>query len=382
MKIALIRKKYYPERGGAEKVAAYFVQKFTERGHSVTVFAESFHSEETELFKWVKVPRGTGFSKTSSFHRQVQQTLNQNNRRQEFDIIYAMCRTFPVDVFRITEQLHSEWLSLSYSKWAWLNPRHRSILKLERETLNPANIGYVVANSELIKRQVIERFKFPEEQISIVHNGINREVYFPAAKGEKTEIRRKFKLEDRFICMFAASNFKMKGLAEAIKVIASLSEPLRKRIMLMVVGSDKPEPFLKVAETCGVGGNIIFTGMQKNIRNYYIASDLLLYPSHYETFGNICLEACACGIPVLTTKMVGASEMITDNRNGFVINSPSDIDKMAEFLAAYMELPASEHRKFSHNAVESSSDYNWNKHADDLEKIFQNIIARKTDGKK
>ena len=191
MKIALIRNKYSPGHGGAEKVAEKFVQHFIEKDHEITVFSEKFSGEESDKLKWRKVPRGTGLSKTTSFHRQVQNILNKDNCREEFDIIYTMCRTFPADIFRITEQLHCEWLSIGYSFLAKLNPRHLSILNLEKKTINPENIRHIVVISQLLKEQVVKRFDYPEEKVSLVSNGIDKKVYFPAKEGEKEEIKKK-----------------------------------------------------------------------------------------------------------------------------------------------------------------------------------------------
>ncbi|MFA6715207.1 MAG: glycosyltransferase family 4 protein [Victivallales bacterium] len=378
MKIALIRNKYSPGSGGAEKVAEKFVTHFTDRGHEITVFSEKFSGRESDKLKWRKVPRGSGMSKTSSFHRQVQNILSKDNCRDEFDIVYTMCRTFPADIFRVTEQLHYEWLPIGYSRLAKFNPRHRSILKLEQKTIDPVNMRYIIVNSKLLKEQVVKRFNYPEERISQVSNGVDRKVFFPAENGEKEEIKKRLHLSDRFVCIFVAANFKIKGLNEAIRAIAGLNEELRKRVTLLVVGKDKAKPFLELAEKLNVTENLVFAGKQSNMREYYIASDLLLYPSHYETFGNVILEACACGVPVLTTSMVGAAELIKDNQNGFLVKSAKKIDQITAFLEAYMELPESEHRKFAERALAATAGYTWEKHVSDLESIFKKVHQEKT----
>ncbi|MDD5727258.1 MAG: glycosyltransferase family 4 protein, partial [Victivallales bacterium] len=354
MKIALIRKKYAPEQGGAEKVAAEFVAHFIGRGHEITVFAEKFTAAETAELKWRKVPRGTGLSKTSAFHRQVQSILNKDDIRKQFDIIYTMCRTFPADIFRITEQLHSEWLPIGYSCLARLNPRHLSILALERKALMPQNIRHIIVNSQLLREQVIKDYKYPEEKVSLVSNGIDTGTFYPAEVGEKEQIKKKLHLSARFVCVFVAANFKIKGLGEAIRAIAGMNAELRKHLTLLVVGSDKPKPFMELAEKLGVTENLVFAGRQSKMREYYIAADLLLYPSHYETFGNVVLEACACGVPALTTRMVGAAELITDNKNGFLVKSAKKTDRISSILEAYFELPESEHEKFSARALKAT----------------------------
>lgn len=377
MKIALIRNKYSPGRGGAEKVAEKFVKYFIGRGHEITVFSEKFSGEESDKLKWHKVPRGSGLSKTTSFHRQVQNVLNKDNCRNEFDIVYTMCRTFPADIFRVTEQLHYEWMPIGYSSLARLNPRHFSILSLERKTIDPANMRHIVVNSKLLRDQVIKRFDYPEEKISLISNGIDKKVYFPAEEGEKDEMKKKLHLSDRFVCIFVAANFKIKGLNEAIRAIAGLDEETRKRVTLLVVGKDKPKLFLELAEKLNVTENLVFAGKQSQMRDYFIASDLLLYPSHYETFGNVILESCACGIPVLTTKMVGAAELIKDSKNGFLVKSAKKIDQMTSLLEAYMKLPESEHRKFAKNALSATENYTWTKHISDLEKLFEKVHQEK-----
>jgi len=78
MKIALVRNKYSPGSGGAEKVAEKFVTHFIERGHDITVFSEKFTGVESGKLKWQKVPKGSGLSKTTAFHRQVQGILNKD----------------------------------------------------------------------------------------------------------------------------------------------------------------------------------------------------------------------------------------------------------------------------------------------------------------
>ena len=377
MKIALIRNRYSPGRGGAEKVAEKFVKHFVARGHEITVFSEKFNGEESKKLKWQKVPQGRGFNKTTSFHRQVQNILNKDDCRDKFDIIYTMCRTFPADIFRITEQLHYEWLPIGYSCLARLNPRHFSILSLEKKTIDPANMRHIIANSQLLKEQVINSFDYPEEKVSLVSNGIDEKVYFPAKEGEKDEIKKKLHLSDRFVCVFVAANFKIKGLNEAIRAIAGLNEASRKRVTLLIVGKGKPKPFLELAEKLNVTENLIFAGKQSNMRDYYIASDLLLYPSHYETFGNVILESCACGVPVLTTKMVGAAELIKDNKNGFLVKSAKKIDRMTSILEAYIKLPESEHKKFAKRALSATKNYTWTKHVSDLEKIFEKVHKEK-----
>jgi len=377
MKIAFIRRKFDINGGGAEKVAANFVSEFISRGHSITVFAEKFNAEKNENLQWVKIPSSiiSLGSKTSDFHGNVQKKLKHSS----FDIVYSMCRTYPVDVFRVTEQLHAEWMPIQYSKFAKLNPRHRSILTLEKKLFNVENVRHVVTNSELVKKQINERFSYPSGNISVIRNGIDRKKFSPPqSSGEKLELRKKLGLPaNRFILLFVAGNFRIKGLEQAIMTLAGLNMGIRKNTILLVAGGDNPQRYIKQAESLGVENNIIFGGASRNMRDFYAASDMLFYPSMYEPFANVCLEASACALPVLTTALNGSSELFKNRTNGYIVSNHEKIEDMKKYITDFYNKSEQEKKAFSEASFKASEAYSWNKHAEELETLFGKILAQK-----
>jgi UDP-glucose:(heptosyl)LPS alpha-1,3-glucosyltransferase len=377
MRIALLRRKFNINGGGgAEKVAANFVREFISRGHSISVFSEEFEGETSEKLKWEKVPKtGFAFSKTAGFHKNAQKALKSH----EFDIVYSLCRTYPVDVFRVTEQLHSEWLPIYYSKLAEFNPRHRSILELEKKSLSPENTKRVVTNSELVKKQVVEKFNYPEERISVVRNGVDKKIFYPIqTPEEKVELKKKLSIpKDKTILLFAAGNFKIKGLEQAMRALAGISKESRDKTLLIALGGDNQEPYEILAQKLGLEGNLEFPGKKKNMRDYYSASDLLLYPSMYEPFANVCLEACACGLPVLTTRLNGSSELIKHGKNGYLLGKADELNKMSEYIEDFLGQSNEKKNEFSREAVKAAESCDWKKHADELECIFIELTGSK-----
>jgi len=378
LKIAFIRRKIDAAGGGAEKVAARFIEEFSRRGHRITFFGEEARnfSDRPLPCNWVKVPRrGLAFSPTVRFHGQVQKLLAR--RQSQFDIIYAMCRTFPADVFRVTEQLHIEWLRRNYSPLARLNPRHRGILKLEKRCFRPDRVRMVVTNSRLVMRQVIDCYDFPADRIRVVPNGVDRDKYYPVSGAlEKQALRRALGWpDDKLILLFAAVDFRTKRLDLAINALAGIEERLRRRMVLAVVGGDHPEPFRSQAAELGI--ETVFPGRASAMRQFYAAADLLYYPSPYEPFANVCLEAASCALPVLTTALNGSSELVEHGRGGYVVDSVEADAQIRAALNDFLELPEAARQEMGRAIQRAGQPYSWKFHADLLEEIFYQIREEK-----
>ena len=180
--------------------------------------------------------------------------------------------------------------------------------------------------------------------------------------------------------LFVATNYKIKGLEYAIETLALLEQKVRAKTLLFIIGNDNIKPYKKLAKLYGVENNVLFLGQKDNLRNYYASSDLLFFPSLGEPFANICLEAFACGLPVLTTALNGSSEIVTNGTNGFVVPSPFETKMMASLITEYYSLKPSEKNKFSNSALNASSlFYSWKNHVDDLEELFEEIQTESSD---
>ncbi|MFZ2655381.1 MAG: glycosyltransferase family 4 protein [Victivallales bacterium] len=375
MKIAVLRKDYNTRGGGAEMYAANICSGLVQRGHEVTVFSETFLGEGNKNIRHVRVKRSllSGFSRTSSFHRKVQKALRK--LQGDFDLVFALSRTFPSDVYRVTESLHAEWMKIRYHKWHRINPRHRGILKLEKGIFIPGNTRRVITNSELTRKQIQKNYGFPEYRITVVYNGVDHAKFCPCEnRKERSRIRRILEIpEDKFVLLFPAANFKIKGLDYALSTLSKLDKTLLERTLFVVAGGDKQEPYRKLAAKLGVAGNVRFEGRKENMREYYASADLLFYPTLYEPFANVCLEAFACSLPVLTTALNGSSEIIKDNINGFIVPDATEELLMARYIAKFAGFSESERCKFADSAYKTSLNYNWSKHVEQLERVFKNV---------
>ena len=79
-----------------------------------------------------------------------------------------------------------------------------------------------------------------------------------------------------------------------------------------------------------------FLGTNARIEEVYANADLLVHPAIYEPFSNACLEAVACGLPVVSSRINGASEVIVPGQNGAVVENPGDIASLAAAIEPFL----------------------------------------------
>jgi len=138
----------------------------------------------------------------------------------------------------------------------------------------------------------------------------------PASKEEHAVARAALNLQgDRFVFLFVGSGFERKGLDR-------LLETLPGKVLLLVVGKDRAESHYRAkADKLDLGDRVRFLGPQADVVLFYRAADAFVFPAIYEPFGNVVLEALACGLPVITSLQCGFEEFIEPGRNGWLVDA-------------------------------------------------------------
>ena len=313
LKLALIRRKF-AMTGGAELYLQRLLSALVKQGHDVHLFTESWHGQTAGVMVHPISVSGVRADLPFKFAEAVKRELKE----EHFDGVFSLERTLSQDVYRAGDGLHRVWLErrVSAAPW-WKRPFlsrgafHRNMLVLEVQTLDSKNTGRVIVNSEMVKREILEHFNFPEDRIHLVRNGVDTARF---QRGDRAATRARFGVkEDEFLLLFVGSGWERKGLSALIAVLPELS---RERVKLLVVGKGR-KPW-RTPE------NVIFAGPMSVTENAYAAADLFTFLPIYEPSANVCFEALAAGLPVVTTAQNGAAEVIVEGVNGSVIAQPDD----------------------------------------------------------
>lgn len=332
MKIALVRKDFSPKGGGGERYAVDLARTLRDFGHEIHVFAHRFEPEKGIFFHTVTVPVKPFGLQSWTFAKNASLALNRN----EFDIINGLSQVYPQDVYRVGDGIHRHWLTVHSGSsltrlWNNISPRHRLILNIERRIFAPGQYKRIVAISNLCKQHAITYYKVPPNLIDVIYCGINIDIFSSSVRGEGARLRTTVGIDrEAIVVLFVGMNFARKGLAPLLKAVSQIKG--REKYRILIVGKGNISRYKRLVGKLGLDEITFFCGFQENMPAFYGAADIFVLPSYYEPLGNACLEAMACGLPVIATRETGASELILQGRSGFVMDHPEDVSALSHWL--------------------------------------------------
>ncbi len=348
------------------------VHNFVKAGFGVTVIADSVEpclEEAGAGFIRAPVSGRGSIMKNMSFFMAVRQVLMTN----EFDVTYGLSRVMPVDILRISDPLHAAWLEHGYSGGIFSSfrrfmPRHSCLLSLERRSINAAK--KILTNSLLVAGQVRRYHGIPSEKILTVYNGFDPGRFFQVSAHRKQVIRKELGLpEERDIILFAGTNLWRKGFD---LLLQALEKQISQRdFVLVAAGPAHDRNIFSFAGKHGLSDRLIVPGYVNDMAPYYQASDIFVLPTRYDPFANTCLEASACGVPVVTTSLNGASEIIRQAARWLVVPA-GDSYALADSVSRLLSMDSLDRKELGKEMARAASPYTVAAH---MEKLIEGLTA-------
>jgi len=170
----------------------------------------------------------------------------------------------------------------------------------------------------MVKQEIINSYKIDPNKIKVIYNGIDLKKVDYKKSFEKLSSEFTIK-KNQLILLFVGSGFKRKGVEEFLRIFSMLET---KDIMGFIVGGESKMVFYQnLAKELKIDSKIIFTGPRTDVDDFYSISDVFLFPTHYDPFSNVVLEAMNFENVVFTTSKNGASEILNDK---FIMSEPFD----------------------------------------------------------
>jgi UDP-glucose:(heptosyl)LPS alpha-1,3-glucosyltransferase len=302
-------------------------------------------------------------------------------RREQYDIVHGHgCATLAQDVVT-AHSCHRAWVQQSrhtvrpFTR-AWLlkrlNPQHPTIQFLEQVQYQPDHYQQIIAVSEGIKAELTTHYPIPPERITVIPNGVNLDEFHPQLIADhRAAVRARLGLtdEDR-VLLFVANEFPRKGLDTILEALARLGDP---RLTLLVVGRGDADAYRSRIGQMGLTPQVRFIPGTTAVAPYYAASDLFVFPTLYEPFGLVIIEALACGLPVVTSACAGAG-LAVNAANGRLLDEPRDAAALAEHIRTLLARPAAEVIPAARRAAER---YSWDRIAGEYLQVYERVADRR-----
>ena len=318
----------YSSTGGVESYLKGLASGLLQQGHRPVLFGtEAWPVEEWPGGEILRC-NGKGLSRYAAEVERHRKTSGIN-----FDLTLSVEKVPGCDIYRTDEGVHAAWLDQRpqhITPWARIfqriNPKHREKLRLEKELFKPDATRRVISLSNQISSDIEKYYGYPQAQISLIRNGVPcRPV---ATLEERLAARRELEIApDKIVVLFVGTGWERKGLRFAIRAVERLNDP---RVLLLVAGKGKQSRYASPV--------VRFLGPVREMAQVYAAAHLLVVPSIYEPFSLVALEALGAGIPVITSKVAGISEILTHGVHGKVIERPSDIGALSAALRHWIHL--------------------------------------------
>jgi UDP-glucose:(heptosyl)LPS alpha-1,3-glucosyltransferase len=332
--IGIVRRGF-SSSGGAEAYLKRLASGVAAAGHRVTLFTSSeWPSEEWDFGPLVRLTAtsATGFADEL-----------ENVARSKCDVLLSLERIWRCDVYRAGDGVHRAWLDRRNEMSGplkklgrFLNPKHSAALTLEQSLFAKRGAGRVIANSRMVKEEIVRYYGFPVDKIDIVYNGIRIDS-LQRHELDRAKTRKTLGLtKDDIAVLFAGSGWERKGLRFAIEAL----ERQDARLKLLVAGRGERRKF--------ASSRARFLGVVREMPSLYHAADIFLLPTIYDPFSNACLEALGAGRPVITTRGNGFSEIMENGRHGTIVDDPREVDAISRALGRWSD-PARRHQAYFDN---------------------------------
>lgn len=243
----------------------------------------------------------------------------------------------------------------------------------------------IVVPSKSDKNYLRYLYGVPQKTIEVIPPGVNTELFRPMDK----EIAKKhigLSMQDKMI-LFVGRIEPLKGvdmLMYAMKIVTERNPGIR--VCLCIVGGDISQPpdawsdtlqnLNAVRHTLNMSTTVTFVGQksQELLPYYYNASEMVVMPSHYESFGMSALEAMSCGVPVITTNVAGVSSLIDESHSSLItsVNNPLLLASQIEHLLHHPEKRAIMREEIRKNVL----DLSWGNIADKMSSLYREVYEK------
>jgi UDP-glucose:(heptosyl)LPS alpha-1,3-glucosyltransferase len=382
-KIAFAMENFSRYAGGAESYAVSLATTLINNGWEVHLFGETSDGEPKEAhFHEIHIPRFLpAWIKLLLFawkHKIITQ-------KQHYDVVMGFGNTIYMNVYQSHGGVHR--LSTARKVYAEKNhllriaKRILILLSLKQWTrawieaapfrLNPR--PKIVAIAHMIKKDMESFFHTNADEIEIIYNGVDTERYNSSMRQRmRGPLRDQLGIQESdVVFLFVSYDLKKKGVEPLVEAAATLKRTGNDKFKIIVAGELPYRSLIKLIEHLGLKDNVIFAGRVKSIDEFYANSDAFVLPTYYDACSLVVIEAMASGLPSITTTFNGASGIIADGKNGYILSHPPDPSDLANKMHLLMD--NEKRQRMSEEAFITGQEYSAERNHREMMRVLSEV---------
>ena len=321
----------YPTYGGSGIVGSELGRDLAERGHNVHFISSVLPTRLTELNERIHFHEVEMMSYPLFEHQPYDLALATKMatvaRAEKLDLLhvhYAIPHSISAILAResIKQKRYVPVITTLHGTDITLVGADRSYLPITRYGLQQSD--GVTAVSKFLKQATIETFDFDE--IEVIPNFICGLHY---KRQPESHLRNELAPSGEKLLVHVSNFRPVKRPADCVEILAKVrAKGVNARLVMVGDGPERSATYYR-AEQLNLNGNVSFVGKQANIADYLGIADVFLLPSELESFGLAALEAQACEVPVIATRIGGIPEVVSEGETGY-LSDIGDVEKMSE----------------------------------------------------
>jgi len=294
------------------------------------------------------------------------------------------------------EQLSDDWNGAPLVQmFHTLGEMKNRVARSPEERESPQRIGVekrlltradrVIVSTLAEQTQLRFLYKANDRKLVIIPPGVDLTHFYPIPADEAKAFVG-LKPDDRMV-LYVGRIEPLKGVETLIRAMSCVKLVHGERpVHLAIIGGDPAASaaemtaeMMRLQQLCDdleMGQTVLFLGKrrQDTLQYYYSAAEVVVMPSHYESFGMVALEAMACGTPVLASEVGGLAFLVQDGETGFTVPD-GDPDLLAERLRVLLGNPE-RRTQMGRHAAEYAKDYSWRNIAGQIVKVYRQLLER------
>lgn len=241
---------------------------------------------------------------------------------------------------------------------------HPSMTAITCYAIEKSDIVTAVSNS--LTEETEKKLCITPGKIETVYNFINPKFFNPGLRN--SDIRGS---SNKTIIMHISNLRAVKRPLDVIKIFHDIHQAMGDQVELRIVGEGPLQyDMITLVEQLGIEKNVQFLGIRSDIGAIIASSDLLLLPSQQESFGLVALEAMACGVPVIASRVGGLPEVIEDGKTGFLFQV-GNVEEAARKAVKVLEDKELYYSIREQALKDAEQKFSMNKIVDQYEKLYR-----------